>query len=209
VGIGAWRSALALSGGATPDKANNPPPNETCNKAGCHTPAGGQGNGSVEVIGLPGCYVAGQTYNLKVRITDPDATRLRWGFEVGALYTEGNLWDNFSAGVIDNAAGARTQKVTSADTQRQFITHDPASANGDGTHPGAAGPMIEWDFQWTAPGATERQTQVCFYVAGLAGDNDESRAGDRTYTNRQCVQPCGPVGTHGKTWGEVKARYTR
>lgn len=207
VGLGAWQSALALSGGATPDKANNPPPNETCSKSGCHTPMGGTGAGKVEVIGLPGCYVAGQTYNLKVRITDADATRLRWGFEVGALYTEGNHWDQVSAGTIANAAGARTQTVTSADGLRKFVTHDPASANGDGTYPGTAGPTIEWDFTWTAPAANERNTQVCFYVAGLAADNGEDRAGDRTYTNKQCINPCGPVDAHKSTWGHVKSHY--
>lgn len=207
IGIGAGQSALALSGGATADKANNPPPNETCNKAGCHTPMGGTGTGKVEVIGLPGCYVAGQTYNLKVRITDADPTRMRWGFEVAALYNEGNHWDNVSAGTIANAAGARTKSVTSADGLRKFITHDPASANGDGTHAGTGGPTIEWDFTWTAPAATERNTQVCFYVAGLAADNGEDRAGDRTYTNKQCINPCGPVETHRESWGRLKQHY--
>src|SRR5262252_5445003 len=94
-----WQTARALSAGATPDKANNPrkvggvvQPAETCNKSGCHTtlPANGC-TGKVEILGLPGCYVAGQTYNLQVKVTDAFARR--WGFEVGVQYNEGNFWD--------------------------------------------------------------------------------------------------------------------
>jgi hypothetical protein len=209
-----WKTAMALSGGATPDKSNNPrkvggiiQPAETCNRAGCHTtlPAAGC-TGMVEILGLPGCYAAGQVYNLQIKVTDANATR--WGFEVGAQYDEGNHHDYFSAGSIDNAAGARTQKVTSADGQRSFITHDPASAAGDGTYPGQAA-SATWDFKWTAPGIGDRQTRICFYVAGLAADNDEGRAGDCTYNTKVCINPCGPVDTKKSTWGDVKSQYNR
>src|SRR6185436_18529962 len=79
----AWAGvALALSAAATADKANNPrsadpaQTPETCNKSGCHTtlPAAGC-SGGVELLGLPGCYVAGQTYRLTVKITDANARR--------------------------------------------------------------------------------------------------------------------------------------
>jgi hypothetical protein len=211
-----WRTALALSAGATPDKSNNPrmvggvvQPPETCSKSGCHDTQPTTGcNGKVEITGLPGCYVAGQTYNLTIKVTDANARR--WGFEVGAQYTEGNQWDYVSAGSIDNVAGQRTKKVTSADGQRSFITHNsgPNSPNGDGTFAGQAG-SAQWNFTWTAPGGTARQTQVCFYVAGLAGNNDQTSDGDCTYNTKVCVQPCGPVETRHSTWGEVKVRYEK
>lgn len=207
-----WQTARALSAGATPDKSNNPrmvggvvQPAETCNKAGCHTtlPANGC-TGQVEILGLPGCYVAGQTYNLQVKVTDASARR--WGFEVGVQYNEANQWAFVSAGTLANAPFARTQLVTSADGQRSFVTHDPASANGDGTFPGLFG-AATYDFRWTAPAGAQRQTPVCFYVAGLAADNDQTRAGDCTYNAKVCLQPCGPVKTRSSSWGEVKGFY--
>ena len=209
VAIMLWRSsAQALSASATADKANNPPANVTCTKSGCHDTPGGAGNGKVEVIGLPTCYEAGKTYDLKVRITDPDTTRKRWGFEVGAQYSEGNQWDAVGAGTIDNAAGARTKKLTSVDSQRNFITHDKSSTNGDGTYAGTASPA-EWAFKWTAPGGTMRQTKVCFYVAGLAADNSGDESGDRTYTNKFCLDPCAATATHEGSWGRLKVHYGR
>jgi len=205
----AWAGvALALSAAATADKANNPrsldpaQTPETCNKSGCHTtlPAAGC-SGQVELLGLPGCYVAGQTYRLTVKITDANARR--WGFEVGAQYSEGNQWDIVGAGTLATIAGQGTTSVTSADGQRTFITHD--GANG-GTKAGTVGPA-SWDFNWTAPAGTTRQTKVCFYVAGLAANNDDTRSGDCTYTAKLCVNPCGPVETHDSTWGSLKAIY--
>ena len=207
-----WETALALSAGATADKADNPrlvggavQPPETCSKAGCHStlPAAGC-SGGVELLGLPGCYVAGQAYTLTVKVTDPSARR--WGFEVGAQYSEGNQFDYVTAGTLANAAGQRTQSVTSADGQRTFITHNSASPNGDGTFAGQAA-SAQWSFTWTAPGGTQRQTQVCFYVAGLAGNNDDTRNGDCTYNTKVCINPCGPVPTRRSNWGEVKAHY--
>ena len=200
--------ALALSAGATADKANNPrspdpaSPPETCNKIGCHTTLPATGcTGKVELLGLPGCYVAGQTYRLTVKITDANAQR--WGFEVGAQYSEGNQFDFVSAGTVANIAGQGTQLVTSADGLRKFVTHD--GANG-GTKPGTAGPA-SWDFNWTAPGGTDRQTKICFYVAGLAADDDGTRSGDCTYNTKVCLDPCGPVRTKGTSWGSLKTLY--
>src|SRR5438046_1161134 len=137
-----WRTAMALSAGATPDKSNNPravggvvQPAETCSKSGCHDTPPASCTGNVDVTGLPGCYVAGQVYQLTVKVTDPNARR--WGFEVGIQYNEGNANDYYSAGSIDNVAGQPTQKVTSADGQRSFITHKIAPAS-DGTFAGQA-----------------------------------------------------------------------
>jgi hypothetical protein len=208
-----WQTAHALSAGATPDKSNNPrmvagviKPPETCSKSGCHDTPPASCAGKVEILGLPACYVPGQAYNLSIKVTDANATR--WGFEVGAQYGEGNQWDYVGAGTIDNAAGAPTQKITSADGQRSFITHDKGSANGDGTYAGQAA-SATWNFNWTAPGATDRQTKVCFYVAGLAADNDGTTAGDCTYNTVVCVNPCGAVPNHRSSWGELKTHYEK
>ena len=207
-----WRTAMALSPGATPDKSNNPrvvggviQPAETCSKSGCHDTPPPACTGSVDVTGLPGCYVAGQTYQLTVKVTDPNARR--WGFEIGVQYNEGNANDYYSAGSIDNVAGQPTQKVTSADGQRSFITHKITPAS-DGTYAGQAN-AAQWNVQWTAPGGAARQTPVCVYVAGVAANNNDGRSGDCTYTKKVCLNPCGPVETKHSSWGELKVHYTK
>jgi hypothetical protein len=220
VGLGCALSVWLSPAGArlpvpSPDRANNPPLNTTCSRSGCHDPQGGTGNGSVAISwfqgavenpGIPNCYVPGQQYRFKIKVTDADATRLRWGFEVGVQYSEGNQWDNYSAGTLANAPGARTAIVTSTDNQRKFVGHDRGSANGDGTYAGQAG-SAEWEFLWTAPGVNDRQTQVCFYIAGVAADNDDGRAGDRTYNDKKCMGPCGATDVNESSWGRLKTTY--
>src|SRR5207249_10415725 len=104
---------------------------------------------------------------------------------------------------VANIAGQGTQSVTSADNQRSFITHDDAAG---GTKAGTAGPA-SWDFNWTAPGVNARQTQVCFYVAGVAANNDELRGGDCVYNAKVCLNPCGAVGVKPTTWGSIKKTF--
>ncbi len=210
-----WRGALAKINNATMDKANNPrmvsgvvKPAETCSKSGCHDSPPATCSGKVEITGLPACYVAGQAYNLTVKVTDPNARR--WGFEVGAQYNEGNANDYTSAGSIANVAGQPTTTVNSDDGLRSFITHNGAatSPNGDGTYAGQAN-AAQWNLKWTAPGGTDRQTPICFYVAGLAGNNDGTTDGDCTYTTKVCMNPCGATSTKRSSWGELKVHYVK
>lgn len=212
-----WRTAFALSGGATPDKSNNPWGNPlqapvTCTRAGCHATQGGVGAGSVAVTGLPQCYVCGQTYELTVTIADNDQTRKIWGFEIGIQYKDNDpTFDTRGAGTLDNAAGARTQKVQTDGLDgsgvRQFITHDPLSANGDGTYDGQLN-GASWKVKWTAPACDERNSNVRVYVAGLAGNSNGTVSGDRTYNATYDVPPCVvPTKTH--TWGSLKGTTGR
>src|SRR5258705_6941880 len=56
---------------------------EAC--AECHVPADA-GTGHIS-ISAPQTYVPGQTYQIAVTHSNPDLTRLRWGFELTALDT--------------------------------------------------------------------------------------------------------------------------
>jgi len=199
-----WGIASALLPKAAADRTNSPPLNVTCNKSGCHTPPPGADQGSIEVTGVPACYQPGQKYTITVKVSDPTATR--WGFEISAQYSEGNEFDNYSAGTLATIAGQRTALVPSADGLRQFISHDAESADGDGTYETQA-TSAQWNVEWTAP--TTRTTQVCFYAAGIAANANGGRTGDRTYTKKICTQSCQPVPTRHHTWGEVKERFYR
>lgn len=198
-----YTAAFALLPKAAADRVNSPPLLVTCNRPGCHTPPAGADAGSVAVTGIPGCYVGGQVYDLTITVTDPAATR--WGFELGVQYNEGNINDESSAGTLAIPAGQLAALVPSADGKRTFASHD-ASTTPDGTYPGQAN-SATWTVKWTAPFA--RQTQVCIYVAGVAANNNDARTGDRTYTQKYCINPCGPVDTKHSTWGSVKSHYDK
>ena len=122
-------------------------------------------------------------------------------------YNEGNAFDNMTAGMLENAAGAPTDTVISPDGMRTFVTHNQNSGDIDGTYPGRMG-SASWNVKWTAP--TVRVTPICFYFAGVCANNDNTPKGDRTYVDSLCIPPCDSL-TSGKrtTWGELKRRYAR
>jgi len=202
-----WTFAAALLPKAAADRVNNPPLRVTCAnaKASCHVTAPpGPNQGTLEVTGIPACYEPGQKYTFNVKISDPNATR--WGFELGVQYNESNENDNYSAGTLTNAPGARTAIVTSTDGLRQFSSHDRGSTNGDGTYNGQA-TSANWNVEWTAP--VNRTTPVCIYAAAVAADGDGTSDGDRTYLFKQCLQSCQPVPAHRETWSQVKSFFYR
>src|SRR5688572_18583537 len=55
---------------------------EAC--AECHLSPGDAGSGQISITAPP-LYVPGQTYQITVTHTNPDPTRLRWGFQLTAL----------------------------------------------------------------------------------------------------------------------------
>ena len=200
--------AFALLPKAAPDRVNSPPLAVTCSKAKCHdAPPPGANMGSVAVTGIPACYNPGQVYQLTVTVSDPAA--VRWGFELGVQYDEGNVNDNSSAGTLAIPAGTPAAIVTSGEPalgqSRMFATHD-ANATPDGTYPTQAN-SASWRVDWTAPAG--RVTPVCFWYAGVAADNDGGRTGDRTYTGKTCIGPCGATETKHKSWGRVKSYYEK
>ncbi len=205
--------ALARLPFARPDRAKNPPLNMTCSDAGCHTPAVcADPAGRVEVLGVPECYEPGREYTLRVKVTDSDPNKRRWGFQVGVQYDAGaDDASNLTAGTLANAANQPTRKVTSTDGLRDFITHDSEYQMGtpqaaDGTYPAQAG-GAEWSFKWTAPNASD--FGVCFYVAGVSANNLDNRTGDCTYTNKYCIPKCAPTSTVPRSWGSVKDQFLR
>lgn len=131
--------------------------------AACHTPNTHTG-GQFTILPPPE-YIPGQTYEVRVRHTSPDVTRLRWGFELTALDSE-----NFAAGTFANLS-ENTQ--TLEQDGRFYIEHTSA-----GTFPGQTGGS-EWAFNWTAP-ATDIGP-VTFYAGGNQANNDESPDGDQIY----------------------------
>ncbi|HSS19551.1 MAG TPA: PQQ-dependent sugar dehydrogenase [Pyrinomonadaceae bacterium] len=138
---------------------------EAC--AECHVPADA-GTGHITIT-APQTYVPGQTYAITVTHSNPDPTRLRWGFEMTVLDTSdekaGNLQSLDGLTQILNNAGPGAA--------RQYIEHTSA-----GTFVGQQN-TASWTFNWTAP-PTDIGV-VTFYVAGNQANNDGNTSGDYIY----------------------------
>ena len=138
---------------------------EAC--AECHVPADA-GTGHI-AISAPQTYVPGQTYPITVTHTNPDLTRIRWGFELTVLDSSdekaGDLQSLNSFTQVLNNQGPGSA--------RQYIEHTAA-----GTFIGQQN-TASWTFNWTAP-----QTDigpVIFYAAGNQANNDGNTSGDYIY----------------------------
>src|SRR5215211_7606138 len=139
---------------------------EAC--AECHVPPDA-GTGRIS-ISAPQTYVPGRTYPVTVTHTNPDLTRLRWGFELTVL-------DNASdekAGELQGADGT-TQVLNNAGpgSARQYIEHT-AVGTFVGQQNGSS-----WTFNWTAPSTDVGP--VTFYAAGNQANNDGNTSGDYIY----------------------------
>ena len=137
--------------------------------------------GSITATGLPvGAYTPGQVYNFSVTITNATPMQV-WGFAMKAVisgtsgtalgtFSTTNPNTNLSAGEIRNTNGAVFSGTS--------YTYNNLS--------------------WTAPATGT--SPVSFYVAGVAGDNDASEAGDYVYSNTY-LNIVLPV-----SFGEIKGR---
>ena len=139
---------------------------EAC--AECHVPPDA-GTGKISIT-APQTYIPGQTYPITVTHTNPDQTRLRWGFELTVLDTASDE----KAGELHNIDGL-TQVLNNAGpgSARQYIEHT-AAGTFIGQHNGAS-----WTFNWTAPAIDVGP--VVFYAAGNHANNDGNTSGDNIY----------------------------
>lgn len=154
--------ALALASASGPPNGRTNAPGEG-NCTACHSTFPlNSGAGSLAASDLSG-WVPGQTYDLGVVLSDPDASR--WGFEFTVLDAAGN-----SAGTLA-AVDGQTQLSTAG--ARTYAKQTLA-----GTQAGATG-QVSWNLQWTAPDAGVGD--VTLYAAGNAANGNFSSTGDRIY----------------------------
>src|SRR4030095_14001943 len=135
--------------------------------AECHVPHDA-GTGQISIT-APQTYVPGQTYPITVTHTNPDQTRLRWGFQLTALDPSDEKAGNLQSSdvltqVVDNKGPAGS---------RQYIEHTSA-----GTFIGQKN-GASWTFNWTAPSVDVGP--VTFYAAGNHANNDGNSSGDNIY----------------------------
>ncbi|MBK7819322.1 MAG: hypothetical protein IPJ60_18650 [Sphingobacteriaceae bacterium] len=116
-------------------------------------------------------YIAGQTYPVKIRITD--ANKQRFGFRITAMNAETQT--NLGSFIITDAK--RTQTVKNAYTlkEREYVTY---TFNGTDAVSNGVG---EWIVNWTAP--KNSSEPVTFYVGAVSANDDMTDKGDKVYTS--------------------------
>ncbi len=148
-------------------------PSLTCANAGCHgTGNPNTGSGSVTVLGLPATYAPNTAYPFSLTITNPGATRTKWGFAI-------------------SAKGPGSTTIGSFSTTNNNAVTDTAAVNTIGSFPGELthymAPLVPASTSytysnliWTSPAAGGGT--VNFFFAGNAADGDATIAGDFIYT---------------------------
>ncbi|MBI3933560.1 MAG: hypothetical protein HY316_02640 [Acidobacteria bacterium] len=179
-----WRLVVALAGVPLMVYAfSSGPPSEhtggfgepTCTE--CHLGNGvNTGPGSVTIT-APSTYSSGQTYQITVRVADPQRTipsQSRWGFELSARTQGGQQAGNLAP------TNNQTQLAPTFNGI-QYIAHTIV-----GTRPGTT-LGVNFTFNWTAPNASAGP--VVMHAAGNAANNSQTELGDRIYSTSLTVQP--------------------
>lgn len=158
--------SVAYYGGPPNGHAGDPPGNKNCTE--CHgSYAVNSGPGVLELQGLPEAYAPGQSYPLRVSLTQPD--RSLWGFELTVIRED----DLLQAGDLAAVNPTHVQISAGPGDERDYAKH-----RGPGTQEGE--PSGEWDLLWTAPAVGAGPIRV--YVAGNAANNNGSSTLDYIYT---------------------------
>ncbi len=130
------------------------------------------GGGNVSVIGLPQTYTAGASYNFGINITHGVADRKRWGFEITAINSNGQVVGTFSS-INPNAALIGTSKELGH--LNAIITPLQQSFTYD-------------NLIWTAPSNPGVPDEtVTFYFSSMAANGTGSSSGDFVYAATKVI----------------------
>lgn len=167
------------SSSGAPASHTGAPGEKTCATSGCHDDNpinSGAAKLSIDIAsGGVTQYVAGETYPIKIRISDPHVSR--FGFQIVALTDQ----TKENAGVFTITDPTRTQFMRN-DMElmdRKYVTY---TFNGTDAVSDGVG---EWIINWTAPSSTAGS--ITFYAAAVSADDDGSDKGDMTYTASQTL----------------------
>lgn len=145
------------------------------------------GTGSVELIGAPQRYRAGETYDLTVRVYDPEMTQIGAGFEVSA--------EN-PAGHQGSLLLSDTDNTQYADSDPDYITHTLDAYIASVNQWAANGSSFEYEFQWQAPSSDVGP--VTLFAGGNAGNDDHGLDYDHFYATHMTM----PFGVAGDADGD-------
>lgn len=169
----AFAATPGRSSSGAPPSHTGAPEEKTCATSGCHddNPINkGSALVSIEVGNGITKYVAGQTYPIKIRITDEH--KQRFGFQITAM----NSKTKVNLGSFEIVDSVRTQTVKNEYElkNREYVTY---TFNGTDAVSSGVG---EWIVNWKAP--KDLSESVTFYVGAVSANDDMSDKGDKVYT---------------------------
>lgn len=133
-----------------------------------------ESRGQLMLGGFPGIYEPGASYELELALARPGMAVA--GFQLAIRGDPGRT----QAGTVAVPATEQSHTGLLAERGVQFVQHRlgrPA--------PGTDG-LVRWKLSWTAP---EGGGRVVLHAAAVAGDGDESQAGDYVYTLEAASTP--------------------
>lgn len=133
-----------------------------------------ESRGQLMLGGLPGIYEPGATYELELALVRPGMAVA--GFQL-AIRSDP---ESTQAGALRVPATDESHMGLLSERGIRFAQHRIARAA-----PGEGG-IVRWKLSWTAPEAGGR---VALHAAAVAGDGDESQAGDYVYTLEAVSNP--------------------
>lgn len=125
------------------------------------------GVGRFTLAGFPGRYTPGTIYDLELTLSRPTAIAAA-GFQLAVRRA-----DTTQAGTIRVPAEDQARVALLDERGVQYAHHrlvEPAPPAPD---------TVRWKLSWTAP---EDAGEIFVHAAAVAGDGDESQAGDHVYT---------------------------
>lgn len=148
------------------------PGDNSCSSSSCHSGSNTNLDGEVNIEGLPTTIIAGQTYVITVRITNPNGNAAEAGFQLLALNgTNGN------AGTMASNSTNTSIKVASG---KNYFGHEPSVVF-------PASNVLTHTVTWTAPAVLGTVPEIKFYAAANIADGNNARTNDRIVFDSQFV----------------------
>jgi hypothetical protein len=129
--------------------------------------------GRLTLEGFPERYTPGTTYDLELTLSRPPAIAAA-GFQLAV-----RLADSAQAGTIQVPASDQARVALLDERGVQYAHHqlvEPATQPSE---------TVRWKLSWTAP---EEAGEILVHAAAVAGDGDESQAGDHVYTLEKAAE---------------------
>lgn len=169
--------SFASSSGADPGLSGGPEGYDTAggNCAACHE--FNQGGGGVELIGAPSRFIPGRSYDVGVRVFDPEQAGA--GFEVSVESPTAQV------GALSLVDALRTQFASRFN--EFYITHTSDGYDDTLANWLADGGAATYEVRWTAPVAPTGR--AWFFASGNAVNDANAIAGDRYYHTYAPMDP--------------------
>jgi len=151
------------------------------------------GNGTVEILGAPAGYELGATYDLTVRVSDPDQAGA--GFQISVEDAVGT-----HVGTLSLIDATGTQLNTS-----DYVNHTSTGVDNAVSAWAGNGNSADYPVRWQAPASDVGP--ITFWAAGNAINNNFSSSGDRIYLTNETVNMAEPIPA-ASTWGLVVMTIT-